>query len=416
MAVTVRPVAMPERPDRPPLPPELVWVAAALWPGADVRLGAEGISAGFRIAESYEVVPSASHPRFLVPSWDPSLVGVALERFDDAMTTWARLRRAVAARAAGLGSERFPELVISFARDPHPGELVTHVLRGVFERPEVVAAFSFGPARPNRKPVAQVLLPEGEVLGFAKIGWNGATDALVAHEASVLRRWRGLPPNTFTVPRLIAEERLRSGHVMTVVDPLPTALRAERRGAKVPPLDATREIATSGGVGVSPLAETPFWRRLVDRADARATAPRRAASLALRWIEDLHGRRPIWHGSWHGDWAPQNMSTVGGRLHVWDWERAADGAPLGLDLVHYLFQVEFRRRPNVRRAADVAIHRAAASLRLLGVPDEDHALMMVCYLAELLLRYEEGRDAGALVRPGVRDAVVDALRLWVGRS
>jgi hypothetical protein len=414
--VSLRSAAVPERPDGSPLPAELAWLAGALWPGADVRLGRDGVPAGFRTAESYEVVPSPAHPRLLVPTWDPSLVGVALDRFDDAMSIWARVRRALAARAAGLGSDRFRELVVSLPRDPHPDELVTHVLRDVFGRPDLVAAFSFGPARPNRKPVAQALLPDGEVLGFAKIGWNTSTDALVAHEASVLRRWRLREPRSFTVPRLIGERRLRSGRVMTVVDPLPTAFRAERRGVKVPPLDATREIATSGGVGVAPLSETPFWRRLVERAGARASRPRRAASLALAWIEDVHGRRPIWHGSWHGDWAPQNMSTVGGRLHVWDWERAGDGAPLGLDLLHYLFQVEFRRRGDVRRAADVAFHRAAPPLRALGVPDDDHALLMVCYLAELLLRYEEGRDAGSTVRPGVRDDVVDSLRRWVGRS
>jgi hypothetical protein len=124
----------------------------------------------------------------------------------------------------------------------------------------------------------------------------------------------------------------------------------------------------------------------------------------------------MWHGSSHGDWAAQNMATVGGRLYVWDWERSADGVPLGLDAIHFVFQSELRRRRDVLRASRVAFARGRRTLRSLGVPRADDALLMAAYLAELLVRFEEGRRQGAVVRPEMPEALLQTLRHWVARG
>jgi hypothetical protein len=399
---------------RTDLPPELAWLTGVLWPNGDVGLGGGEPPEGFRVAESFDVVPNTSRPKILVPSWDPSLVGAALRRFDDGMSNAARLRRAWAARAAGVAPGRFPQLTVSLPREPIGGELVTHVVREALDRPDVAVAYTFGAPGPSRKPVGQALSPDGQVLAFAKIGCNGSTDAFVRREASALRRWWIRRPHAFSVPRMLAEPRLANGHVVAIVEPVPTSVRAERPPTTLPSIDATREIASAGGVGLAPLASTPFWRALLQRADAGASHARRAASLALGWVGEVLGRRPIWHGSWHGDWSPDNMSTVGGRLHVWDWEWAADGVPLGLDVLHFNFRLAVRRRDDVRRAADVALRRSSAPLGALGVPDEDRALLLVCYFAEMLLRSEEGPDDAS--RAATSDALLDELRRWVGRS
>ena len=392
---------------------DLSWLTGVLWPEADVVLSPTRVPPGRRVGEAFAVIPTASHPRLLVPFSSPALAEPAMRRYDDGMSAVARAGRSLGWRlaASSVGWTRFPPLVVFFDREPRPDELLTQHLRSVLDRPDVVTAISFGPPRPNRKPVVQAMTLEGEVLGFGKVGWNDPTRALIRTEAAALRRWGRVRPQTFRVPRLMHEGPWRD-HSIAVTSPIPTDHRLTGRPGRMPSPEVTREIARSGGVSLMPLASTPWWRSVLDRG-ASGGEPTR---VVLRWLAELHGRRLMWHGSWHGDWAPQNMATVEGVLHVWDWERTLDGVPLGLDPLHFCFQLVFRSRANVSRAARVALARSAPALRALGVPSEDDALLMACYLAELLVRFEEGRRFGVAMRSGMPEALLAELRRWVARA
>jgi hypothetical protein len=133
-------------------------------------------------------------------------------------------------------------------------------------------------------------------------------------------------------------------------------------------------------------------------------------------MRDLHGRRLIWHGSWHGDWTQRSMSTVDRVLYVSDWQHARDGVPLGLDLIHFAFESASRRRRSAEDASRLAIRRSARPLRALGVPRDDDALLAACHLAELLARAEEGRRHGTPLRPGMLEDLRAGLRRWVARA
>lgn len=392
---------------------DLAWLTSVLWPDADVVVSPTGVPPGRRVAEAYAVIPNAVRPRLLVPFAAPALAEPAMRRYDDGMSTFARASRALGWRFAtsSLGWTKFAPFVVFFDRDPRPDELLTQHLRAVLDRPDVVTAISFGPPRPNRKPVVQAMTLDGEVLGFGKLGWNEPTRALIRTEAAALRRWTDHPPHTFRVPGLL-HEGAWGAHALIITAPIPTSARTSARHGRLPSPEITREIARRGGIALMPLASTPWWRSVLERAHSSGER----VELVLRWMAELHGRRLMWHGSWHGDWAPQNMATVGGTLHVWDWERSLDGVPLGLDPIHFGFQTAIRRRAGVGRAAGVALARSDGHLRSLGVPSEDDALLMACYLAELLVRFEEGRRHGAIMRPGMPDALLEELRRWVGRA
>ena len=393
---------------------DLAWLVSVMWPNADAELSPTRVPPGRRVAEAYAVMPNAEHPKLLLPFASPGLVGPALRRYDDGMSGFARTRRAISVRLAAsrAGWARFPPLVLSYERDPGPGELPSDYFRRVLGRPDTALAISFGPPRPNRKPVAQVLTLDGDVLGFAKIGWNALTRDLLRNEASALRRWSARGPRTFRVPNVIHHAEWFGGRDVLVTGPVPMSPAREVRAGRLPSLDVIREIASIGGTGVMPLRETPWWRSVLRRLDVADAA----VATVIRWMGDLHGRRLIHHGSWHGDLAAQNMSTVGGRLHIWDWERAADGAPLGLDPIHFHFQRALRGRHDVGRASRTAARRATTTLRALGVPREDDALLSACHLADIVLRFEEGRHHGADIRPGMTPALLAELRRSVGRA
>jgi hypothetical protein len=391
---------------------DLIWLASVLWPEADVRLSPTRVPPGQRVAEAYAVIPNAARPRLLVPFSSPALAEPAMRRYDDGMSALDRAGRSVGSMFATstLGWSRFPPLVVFFDRDPRPDELLTQYLRAMFDRPDATLAISFGPPGPNRKPVVQVLALEGDALGFAKVGWNAPTRRLVANELATLRRWTRERPDGFRVPAPIDEGRWQE-HLVTVAAALPATGRRGRRTG-LPPVEVTREIARSGGLGLSPLSSTPWWRSILRRGGSA----RDATGVVLRWMQDLHGRRLMWHGSWHGDWTPRNMATIDGALHVWGWERFGDGVPLGLDPIHFEFQTSLGRRRDVARAAGRARRRCEPTLRALGVPREDDALLMACYLAELLVRSDEGRRHGAPAPSGMPEALLAELRRWVGSA
>jgi hypothetical protein len=391
------------------LGPDLGWLVRAVWPRALIRLD-EVAPPGFRTAEVFEVIPSASRPRVLVPVHEDALIVAAMRGVNDGIGTLGRRRRVMRSRSAARASGHFPELVVAFPGDPRPLELPTQVLREVLGRPDVQAAYSFGPARATRKPIVQALTLDGQVLAFAKLGWNERIDSLLENEARALRRLALHRPASFASPGLIDQVRWGDGRVMTVVEPIPAGVRAEVRPGTMPPASVVHDIARIGGVAFAPLGTSPFWRRVLDRS--RGTTPaRRAVSTTLAWLHEIHGRRPIWQGSWHGDFAPRNMLTLGGRLHIWDWERFANGVPLGLDVLHFHFETAYRRDRHVPRAAARAVRRSRPVLASLGVPDDDVELLASCYLAERLLRCEEG-DGGPLHRGDL----VDELRRWAGRT
>ena len=74
-------------------------------------------------------------------------------------------------------------------------DLVGSVLPRILGVPRVEVAVSIGrQLRPNLKPVLQIMTPEGDVLAYAKLGWNPLTRSLVENEAAVLRAWSHARP------------------------------------------------------------------------------------------------------------------------------------------------------------------------------------------------------------------------------
>jgi hypothetical protein len=402
------------------LGPHLAWLTSVLWPAADVRLSPTRVPPGHRVAEAYRVLPNAAHARLLVPFSSPELVEGAIRRLDRGTTRLSRAALAVRSRlaASSVGWARFPPFVVSFDREPRPDELLTQHLRGVVDRPDPTLAISFGTPTADRKPVVQVLTLEGDVLGFGKVGWNDPTRALLSNEASALRRWARSRPRSFAVPELLHDGSWKE-HALTVLSPVPAEGGPAVAVARMPSIDATREIARSGGIALAPLASTPWWRSII----ARAGSADHALAVVLRWMQDVHGRRLVWLGSWHGDWTPRNMGRVAGVLHVWNWERAQDGVPVGLDPMRFALELALpgsraagRASADLGRASAVAIHRSGGSLRALGVPRQDEPLLMACLLAELLVRADARPRVGADSGPPTSEALLDELRRWVGRS
>jgi len=362
--------------------------------------------AGFTLAEAYLVLPRAADPRLLVPALgSPQAAAAALARNHDATSTKARLVRAALGAGLRLGltqrlapkSSRVEVYVDSaLPAAERPRHLLSDHLRGLFGRPDLELAVILGVPRLNRKPVLQVLAPDGAVAGYVKAAWNELTVRLVRNEARVLARLATVGPAAFTPPGLVAAGPWGELELIAQTA-LPNAERPDAAAVFDPPMAVIAEIAGLWGRSHGRLADSPYWAGV--RARLAAGSGSETLRKAVDWIEHRHGDEEIAFGAWHGDFTPWNMARLGERTYVWDWERAAP-APAGLDLLHFLFQTVCRfEHRTPAEAVERCSKRTPGLLARLEVPPASEPVLWLLYRLELLFRYDEAGHAGVLARP-----------------
>ncbi len=349
---------------------DIDWLAEVL----GVVPGAEPVSYLARVA--------GGEVRFLAPARPAAATAAALHRLGDDRSRSRQAQAAVgrlAGRAGLLG--RLPGAV---RLDLPSFALVDHLARSLGE-PELAVAITLGPRRRNRKPVLQLIRPDGSVVGFAKIGWSPLTADLVDNEADVLRLVAGRLDPAVVAPSVLLHDRW-DGRSVAVLSPLrpvgPTrgggapARAHPTRLAAVAAANAPREPAAPRPVASLPLLGPWAAAGLGDAVDLDRLAQRHAGvELAT--------------GLWHGDLTPWNLTIRGGTTWVWDWELAGPGRPVGLDLLHHRFE-HHRRRPGAS-AVDALTAAIVDAPTVLGPLRRDFAgrrlaALVDLYLCELIAR------------------------------
>jgi hypothetical protein len=363
----------------------LEWILETLWgmPGG-ARASAVRLPQGARTTDTFAVLPSAAHPRLLLPLRSRRAASHALREYTPGKTSVRMVKPLLTwGMRSGLAQPLLRDRVHVGVDEHLPaaalaGVLLKAHLEEVLGRQDLELAVKFDAPRPQRKPILHILDRKGRPLGFAKVGWNELTRPLVRNEVRVLEQFerRARPLREFSVPRLLHSGRWRDLELMVVA---PVSLGARRRFLACPPMAANDELAGLDGVDRMPLAASPFWERRRRRISATADrSPQGLARLAAasQAIADRYGDVELAFGTWHGDWVPWNMGRRDGRLHVWDWERGGELAPLGLDAVHFDYQAELGLR---KTRPDVAAHAP---------------LLLSLHLLEMALRFDEARAAG----------------------
>lgn len=397
----------------------LGWVTRAVFGAEQVGLTVDGaLPARHRAVARYAIVPSVQRARFLLPLGSPRATAASLLAYNALRPPRVRAVRAVLgglARLGGMELGRFPVLTVSLPDAVAVDEaLLVHRLAALLGGGAVYAACGVRPPDPNHKPTLQLFAPNGRPLGFAKIGWNDATRALVTAEAAALRELPVLArvPDHPVAPRLRAELRW-GGRSIALVQPLPPAVRGLSTTAG-PEVAAVLAVARRGRppAPLRPLAGSSFLARLTRTAHrAAATMPADTrAVVAVAGLASRHGETRVEFGHWHGDWVPWNLGRHAGRLVAWDWEHSAEDVPVGFDLAHDAFQ-----RALVLRGSSVAAAASTVDLQLrrygdaLGLNQAGQRLVADAYLLELWLRTWRLASAGAGWNPALHPALLELI-------
>ncbi|SBT38337.1 hypothetical protein [Micromonospora auratinigra] len=396
----------------------LGWVARAVFPDERVVLTLDDPPAGHRVVARYAVVPSVDRARFLLPLGAPRAMAAALLSYNALRPPKVRAVRAALGALARAGAVRrlpFPTLTVALPDGVAPADaLITAQVTEALGGAPAYAALGVRPPDPNHKPTLQLFDADGTPRGYAKLGWNDATRALVAAEADALRQLPALAgvPDHPLAPGLLAEVDVAQRRV-AVVDPLPADIRGVPVGAP-PELDALLAVARRGrpAAPARPLAGSSFLTRLAAEA-ARAAAVEPAGARAVAAVDALaarHGATELEFGHWHGDWVPWNLGRHAGRLVAWDWEHSAPDVPVGFDLAHDAFQrsVVLAGDPvaTAARAVDEQLDRYGDRL---GLGPARRRAVADAYLLEMWLRTWRLAAAGAGWNPALHPGLLDLM-------
>jgi hypothetical protein len=390
---------------------DLGWIANVLVTGLEGARVDRAAPPGHEALFTFAAVPSARRPYALLPT-EASVAAAAIEGLGNPVTWPLRLaeRAVTQGYRSGLLQRLLPDRVVVSA--PETPTVPMPTIRDHFERllarSDLRLAVILGTRRPNRKPVIKIMTSSGEVLGFAKIGWNDVSRALVRNEAAVLRRLAELPPpRSFEVPRVI--DHLAVGDL----DLLVLGRIGPRGGARVMrfPTAVGREISETVQRSTEVLATSAYWSGIRARVERLVAGDGRLGptlASALDVIEHASGAREVVFGAWHGDFTPWNMRRGAGTVAVWDWERSGSIVPVGMDAAR--FDLDVRLKIDRERPRD-AIHNSAmaigATLERMGAVPGTASLVTVLHVLEMVLRFEEATIAGVPGREPLYEAALD---------
>jgi hypothetical protein len=349
------------------------------------------------IAEYY-VVPDAKRPRLLVPSGSRRVAAAAVRRYAEPQSRSARFKRdaVVAALRTGASSVLLRDRIK--VTGPAAESIDGH-LRAVLGR-DLAVSIHIGPARANRKPVLQLIGPDGETFGFGKLGAGPLTQRLVRDETNALIALGRSGLTRLTVPTVLHAGQWRGLQVLVqsaLPVWLPRAPLTPRRLAA-----AMVDIAGCCGYTTGALVGSAYWADLRSRLAGVADRPEGIALAAAAELLGGHcGATTLRYGAWHGDWAPWNMANLADALLVWDWERFAQGVPVGFDAVHHELQRRIQSSGDAAGAVEATVRMAGELLAPFGVDPGARELTALLYLVDLAVRYLTDRQAEAGARLGV---------------
>ena len=343
---------------------------------------------------SYLCRPSRAVPQLLVPLQPTKVTRTSMRRDHDDRDVKERVQGVVAQTIARLGVLRFAGGEV--LKLP-PFGLVRQIERELGEA-QLRATVSLGPRRRNRKPVLQLIRPDGTPVAFVKVGWSALTRELVTNEAHWLELVEGQLPDAVAAPEvLLRHAGVDSVTAQETIAIATTPLPVRARGRRTEPVStqiirAISALSRKDGIPFSELPTLQMW----------TGDPELAELLLLDQLLQRHGEVVINTGLWHGDLTPWNTASSGGLMYLWDWEFAGDHRPIGFDAMHEAFERTRRAtKNNEKHALDLIVAEANQILRpfLDANPSKGKIDAIVdLYLCELIAR--EHRLAGEGWKPG----------------
>jgi len=212
---------------------------------------------------------------------------------------------------------------------------------------KIKIALSLGTPNYYRKITALIFDERAKTLAFAKAGSSRQAGSLVTSEIKALTTFNELSLQSAKMPSLLGQGNTQNVFWLLQSPllsgrPSPNALRKEH-------FTFLSDIANKT-VRMNLLNESVIWKVLQSILENRCLLVKADFESERYFLEhlceELKGlresciRKPWPFTSAHGDFAPWNMRLMDGKLALYDCECFMPLAPLGWDVIYFIFRVE----------------------------------------------------------------------------
>lgn len=218
---------------------------------------------------------------------------------------------------------------------------------GALEKEKIKIALSLGTPNYYRKVTALIFDERAKMLAFAKVGSSRQAGGLIVNEIKALSFFNELSLQSAIMPTLLGQGETKSirwflQSPLISGRPSPNALQKEH-------LTFLSEIADKT-VRQNLLNESDVWKsmqsilenpRVLIKADFESERYfLEQLCEKLKGLRESDIQKPWPFTAAHGDFAPWNMRLMDGKLALYDCECFMPLAPLGWDILYFIFRVE----------------------------------------------------------------------------
>jgi len=292
------------------------------------------------IVKNYVYVPSKINCRWIVPT-NPILAKRAWDLYLPYSLT-GRIFKNIVKLSSGSDFLEilFPQLLFPQFQDN--SQKIRHCIENVFGRKNLSLALSTGSPGPFRKLTALVISPDGDILGYLKIARTPSAIERITHEARILRKlWMHYQKvdGRIRIPTCLYESHLDGEHLI-ILSPPPFKGKSGRAGfddqyAEV--LAALMQI----GFYKKKFTDSLFYKNLKRQVNNYPLPFNEIVQSGFDILKKNVGNRKGVFSLSHGDFVPWNILWHNNEAYVFDWESACYDSPIGIDLMHFLFQTAF---------------------------------------------------------------------------
>ena len=267
---------------------------------------------------------------------------------------------------------------------------------------QLCLAVTFGPTRSNQKPIIRAIRKDGTTVAYAKVGWNDLTKGLITNEVGALQN-----PAIKDLRQVVTPAVLHIGPWGSNLIAVFEALEG-RPGRLTPPSAAFEEVGRMWPTETTNLSNSRYATRLREQSMAVQGSAAATTKEVIGLVLERYGDHEFEFGGGHGDWTPwNNARRDGGKVVLWDWERAGHPGIIGFDSINYRFQP---LAVKGRRSLSELLRAGTEGIEALSPPQR--IALGHLYAATIALRHLQPGSERGLASTSL--GYLEELRLLVG--
>jgi thymidylate kinase len=288
-------------------------------------------------SNNYVALPSKKNCRWLIPT-SPKVFKKSWDLYHP-YSLKGRLFKGLMKSTSSWKIFKFTEIIKDSALKSKISKDLKEILGRVLKKEDITIAVSVGTPSPFQKTTALVMSSQGEPLAYLKIAKTPPAIQRVINEANILKKIEKINFENVKTPQCLYNGKLNDAYLLILSSP--SFAGSQGRPQINKSYINIVKVLTQKTNSKMHFGSSSFYKSLEKGIESYSLSYRALLNEAWQKLKKEHKEKEITMGLSHGDFVPWNMVWKGKEVFLYDWESACYKAPVGIDLVHFLFQTGF---------------------------------------------------------------------------